>query len=283
MLPFNGFENSMISGRPDPVKFQSVPNDDESVRQLLQVTTEEAERISNLPQDLPNGSKNPEWLASRRPFGISRITGSVIGGISGHNKYCTPKESLAQFLSETPFAGNDATRYGQLHENDAEQSFRQLVVQNFHSWFPGAVKWELNHYGLIIDPWQPEFAYSPDGELQIFYEDRIERILLEIKCPFSKQFKPFQNEPLYPMTAVKLDNKKRLEVPIPWYYYDQITLGMKIMQAKESLFIVWTPQQTQVFKFNYDQIYAQSLMAKSRYWFWNTYLPALREKTSQNS
>jgi hypothetical protein len=142
---------------------------------LEPISREEQTRISQLVQHLPGGEANPEWLASR----VGRATGSAVGAIYGVNKYCSPDKKLDQMVWQT-FKGNKMTRYGNLNEHNAEESFDNWMqmrlydeeTDDFGFVLTGI---ELQNRGLCVCRQEPIFAMSPDGFL-------VETWTKEVKC-----------------------------------------------------------------------------------------------------
>ena len=246
--------------------------DNATVERLLQVSPDEAHRIANLPQDitLEDGTmeKNPEWLASRRPAGIARITGSVIGGLLGFSKYQSQDASIGEHIEST-FKGNAATAWGSKHEDTACDKFQAWAEAEFDG-----AEVVVKHYGLLIHPENPFLAYSPDGDVQITHADgRIEKALLEIKCPYYKRYKAPSDEPIYGVH----DWPNGKSGPCPVHYWFQIQLGCYIFGRKYCYFVMWIPKQTQVFRIDFDEEYFFSTTLPSvRDVFWNQYIPRLR-------
>ncbi len=103
-------------------------------------------------------------------------------------------------LREAPFEGNEMTEWGNLHEHLAICEFEKAMG-------------EITETGnkLIVHPDLPLGA-SPDGFLN--------RLPIEVKCPYSQEF--------YGM--------------IPDRYYFQTQLQMEVCGAPRCYFVVWTPQ-----------------------------------------
>lgn len=102
-------------------------------------------------------------------------------------------------LREAPFEGNEMTEWGNLHEHLAICEFEKAMG-------------EISETGnkLIVHPDLPLGA-SPDGFLN--------RLPIEVKCPYSQEF--------YGM--------------IPDRYYFQTQLQMEVCNAARCYFVVWTP------------------------------------------
>jgi hypothetical protein len=103
-------------------------------------------------------------------------------------------------LREAPFAGNEMTEYGIDHEHLALCEFEKAMDKICE-----------NGNKLIVHPDLPLGA-SPD-----FFLDRL---VGEIKCPFTQEF--------YGM--------------IPDRYYFQVQLQMEVCNSPKCYFVVWTPK-----------------------------------------
>ena len=135
--------------------------------QRLTKTEEERSNISNLEQG------TQAWKDSR----YGRLSGSIIGAAVGHNPFTSHRKLLDDLLWST-FQGNEATAYG---------SFNESVAANIFSNYKSSLSadFKIHFCGSIIHDKFPFFAYSPDG---IFTDSYNVKALLEIKCPFKKQF-----------------------------------------------------------------------------------------------
>jgi hypothetical protein len=85
-------------------------------------------------------------------------------------------------------------------------------------------------------------------------DGQVIRFLLEIKCPFSRK--------LYPH--------------IPHYYYDQIQGIMGILQLQYCDFVVWTPEKTQIRRYEFNSSYWKQVLFPRLFQFYmDEYLPRL--------
>ena len=204
-------------GKLQTIGFEKeIPEKKEEIENLLKVTDEEATRISNLEQG------TAEWLNSRRPNGIGRLTGSVFSGILGFSPYQSQLKSLKELIFPT-FKGNFLTKWGSDHEDFACEQFQIWLEEKNPS---KTVK--VNHFGLLINSQEPFLAYSPDGDVKIFDEDGIleEESLLEIKCPGSQKYKnKTGSEPIYGVH----DWPNGQSGPVPINYWFQIQLGCYVL------------------------------------------------------
>ena len=258
-----------------------------------EVTEEEAARIRTLPQHFKNGRTNPEWLKARTIFpGIKRITGSMVANCGGHayKQKGKPKEkkmeiALHQFLWDK-FTGNQATQWGNDHEDICENVFKEeyaidLMERNEKTQF------EIRNPGLCVDWNEPWAGYSPDGIIEERFEDGSIAInLMEYKCPYSKRLITHEyKKPLYGPTRCPLSpHTSTCSHNITGYYYDQITYGMGMLLKMGLLkkgkndnlfcyFCCWTPALFSYEKIQFDEKYFNWLFEQARNFWHDHYLP----------
>ena len=123
----------------------------------------------SLEQVTRSQSESTDWFAARR----LRITATSSKAIVCRQK--TDVSNLVQWMLHGSFRGNEATRYGNEHEESAindyiiSQTTSESVVTVARS-------------GLIVRPDEPWLACSPDG--LISNSSTPDKGLLEVKCPF---------------------------------------------------------------------------------------------------
>ena len=187
-------------------------------------TESEILRISTLPQHLSSGEANPLWLEAR----LNKFTGSVVGALFGNNPYETPEDAISKLVWKTPFLGNEMTQWGNEHEDDCQAAYA-LATQTSPS--------AISNPGLMLSKDFGQFAMSPDGIVPT------ENRLLEFKCPFRKKWATEsqirENPDLYLRKHVRGSTVGT--VPIPHYYFDQITWGMGLLGLSSCDFAVWCP------------------------------------------
>ncbi len=183
-------------------------------------STEEQARIASLPQHI-NGQANAEWLQSRE----GKVTGSMVGSLAGLNRYRSKRSAVIDMVWPGKFTSNDATRWGNEHEDTAQDSLVEYLQDD-----AGAA--DIANPGLVLSDEIGWAAMSPDG---IWTRPDGVKVLLEYKCPFRQRYKvDVDDEYLYPLCA-------RTGLPIPIYYYCQIQWGMFVMHLRETIFLVWCP------------------------------------------
>ena len=212
------------------------------------VTLDQQLRIMSWPQHLADGTANPAWLDARKG---GMITGSVSGAINGDNPYSNADMILHGMLWRT-FRGNDATRYGNEHEDACQAAFlehlktfvrkmnsRGQVLRDFHIYNPG----------LVVSRTSSRFGMSPDGVLELRFEEggaiTVQRVLLEYKCPYRRRSCKRVPRDLYKRNVPFAGSP---EVPVPPYYMAQLHHGMSVLGTDgyltgpwRSLMVVWAP------------------------------------------
>ena len=208
----------------------------------MKVTQEDILKVMNIPQ------RTPEWIRWRS----CRMTASNYGSATGHNVHCKPKNLLMNLLWDT-FKGNKATQYGTDNEPVAAKIYEDFLSKYTQSTQPND-KVSFYYPGLIICKKHPWLAVSPDGLPCLHTAGKNLRFLLEIKCPFKKEFYPH----------------------VPHYYFDQIQGIMGILQLPFCYFVVYTPEKTQIRRYNFDEGYwKQFLFPQLEQFYMNEYLPRL--------
>jgi len=275
LLDENGNEKSTAHAHKKKGKVQTIgfekeiPQKKEEIENLLKVTDEQATYISNLEQG------TVEWLNSRRPNGIGRLTGSVFSGILGFSPYQSQQKSLKELIFPT-FKGNFLTRWGSDHEDFACDKFQACLEEKNPT-----KTVQVNHFGLLINSQEPFLAYSPDGDVKIFSEtgQLEEESLLEIKCPGSPKYKnKTGSDPIYGIH----DWPNGKSGPVPINYWFQIQLGCYVLKRKRCYFCIWIPTQTQVFLIDYDESYfLNTILPLARDVYWNKYIPMLQNDRNE--
>ena len=221
--------------------------------QRLQVTQEQADAIKNYEQG------TAAWLESR----VGRITGSNFGAAIGVNKYTSPRALLKQMLWGE-FKGNAATRWGSENEDVARDEYVQVKRDEIAARTPTdedvVVGIQVEECGLVINPERPWMGNSPDGIITLTYKSgTTEKGLLEIKCPFRKEF--------------------YTPDPVPTYYYAQIQGTMGNLGLPWCDFVVWTPTAIQVTRVPFDPTYWDTkLLPGVTSFYFDKYLPLALHK-----
>lgn len=215
----------------------------------LEVTPEQAATIVNYEQG------SADWLQSR----VGRITSSNFGAAIGTNKYTSPRALLKQMLWGE-FKGNAATRWGTENEDVARDEYIQIIkdqIKNgdFNGQDDPLVDIAVKECGLVINPERPWMGNSPDGLITFTYASgKTEVGLLEIKCPYKKEF--------------------YTPDPVPSYYFAQVQGTMGNMRLPWCDFVVWTPTGVQITRVPFDQAFWDTtlLPGVTRFYF-DQYVP----------
>lgn len=145
--------------------------------------------------------KSEEWLALRG----NMLTASDVASAISKNKYETPHGLLLKKCGKgEKFMGNEATRHGELYEDEA-----RILYEQRH----GEVVHEI---GLCPHPKYLWLGGSPDGVSE-------SGKLVEIKCPPMRQIIPGE---------------------VPEHYMPQLQLCMEILDLEEADFIQYKPALT---------------------------------------
>lgn len=246
-FPFQ-LEQESVAEPQRPVPRPSVPRPSvlitkQDVVRNLSLTQTQADDIANIPQG------TLAWLDARK----HRLTASNFGAAVGMNKYKSPRGLLKDMLWNT-FKGNAATRWGNNHEDIARDAY---VAQVQHEIATGASKYtsiRVEETGLAVNPERPWLGSSPDGVVHVTTANgESHQFLLEIKCPFRKQF---------------------YDPPVPTYYNCQIQGVMATMGLPYCDFVVWTPTGMQVTRVDFDADFWETTLLPGLHNFYhNMYLP----------
>lgn len=246
--------------------------------QVIAIDKSRAERLKSISQDAIDPEscldiKNPEWLSGKE----WRVSGSTIGSLLGYG-YQSSEKTIEDLLSR-PIVSNFASSmmaWGTSNEDRAEQvCLRMLRKKGF------AVT--VEHFGVIIDPKNPEFAFSPDGLLTIQSSSSSESEfnLLEIKCPAHEKYRYRTDEeisstsPIYGMHSWPNGQTG----PCPVGYWFQIQLGCYVTQTNKCCFFIWTPREAQVHFINFDrEWFDKNIYRPAKDLYWSVFVPKVKEK-----
>ena len=218
------------------------------LRDLASLTQAEADAISNIPQG------TQAWLNARK----NRITASNFAAAIGRNKYKSPKGLLKDLLWNT-FKGNAATRWGSEHEDIARDAYIAHMQGEIDAGRSEYTSIRVEESGLHVIPERPWLGSSPDGVVHVTRADGTShQFLLEIKCPFRKQF---------------------YDPPVPTYYNCQIQGVMANMGLPYCDFVVWIPSGIQITHVPFDtEFWENTLLPGLHNFFHKIYLPLIVAK-----
>jgi putative phage-type endonuclease len=182
----------------------------------------------------------PEWYAAR----VGRITASKVSVVAGNSRWQTREEFKKNFLKErrleyyTEQSRNDDMLHGIKWEP---------IVRNYYSHTTGN---EVEEMPFIIPEWDDRIGASVDGKV------KDKRIILEIKCPPRKMYYKLETY------CRDLDNGW---IPPPHYHkhifiehYDQMQMGMAVLDADECHYIVYCNAE--------NKLFMTAVMFNKNYW-----------------
>lgn len=210
-----------------------------AILQSLTIDASQQEAISQYDQ------RTPEWLDARN----DRLTASRFGAARGHCQYTTHAQVLCDMLWGG-FKGNVATEWGVKYEPVAVDVYTQYMRAR-KALTPD--QFRVTHCGLMVSVQHPWIGVSVDAF--VFDDSEPEprkKGGAEIKCPYGKKLYPF----------------------IPSMYFDQIQGSMGFLGLPWWDFVVWTPTQTQIRRYDFDAVYfAQELFPRLEKFYMTEYLP----------
>jgi hypothetical protein len=219
-------------------KYALNPEERELLETLV-VDESQREQISQYDQ------RTVDWLKARE----NRLTASRFGAARGHCQYTSHNELLKGMLWGE-FTGNAATEWGNKHESTAVEVYTKFMRQHKNL---NKNQFRVTHCGLLVSLKHPWVGVSVDA----FVFDDSEELPRkkgggEIKCPYGKKLYPF----------------------IPSQYYDQIQGTMGFLELPWWDFVVWTPTQTQIRRYNFDQEYFdKELFPRLEQFYFTQFLP----------
>lgn len=243
----------------------------EDIRNLianLYVTDEEIQKIKNFNQ------RTPEWFKARngvinheiKCYIPPRLTASKVATALHHNKKETSHSLLLSLIWP-----EQQKKFNSFAKKimDKGTAYETLVVKNVTMTLNSKFKskkfqnqvW-VEDVGLLVNKNYPWIAASSDGLIHIFDTDLETEIFsgLEIKVPGNS--KPYKK--------------------IPHEYYDQIMCAMYILQLKDYYFACYTPYETHISHYEYNEDYWESeCMPKLELFYWSQVIPSWIMKVYQ--
>lgn len=252
----------------------------------MHVSADEAQQLQHIDQHDPlSGEANPAWLAARKPAGLNRVTGSTVShcihgrhvDAAGKSDASNRPELQATRMIRDNFIGCAATEWGNQNEDLCRDVVMVFLARKLRQDDDDVAHVACEELGIVLrTDLLPLCGYSPDGVVRITYHSgRPERrVLLELKCPWSKRKDPYQ-EGVSKYAGYYFDHDPdRPLIPIKEEYMDQVQLGMKMLGLSETFFGVWTPFQTQIFSIQAQPEYVSSFMVpRIEAFYWNIYIP----------
>lgn len=163
--------------------------------------------------------RSEEWLQIHK----GRCSGSTIGACVGHSNFATPQEQ-AKYISEIETKKFTEKQLENMnYGTDLEPIARK--------WYERSTKNSVKELGMAIPKWNPYLGVSVDGLVE--GQDGI----IEIKCV---------KRMYYPLKKQMKEQKEGYD-HIWKTHYDQMILGMVILEKKWCDYIVYCPNESSVF------------------------------------
>lgn len=234
----------------------------------LYVNEEQIENIKNFNQ------RTPDWFKARngiidhetKCYIPPRLTASRVGTILHHNKKETTHNLLLNLI--WPEQQKNFNSFAK-KIMDKGTAYETLVVKNVTMTLNSKFKSQkfqnqiwVEDVGLLVNKNYPWIAASSDGLIHIFDTDlETENFSgLEIKVPGNS--KPYKK--------------------IPHEYYDQIMCAMYILQLKDYYFACYTPHETHISHYYYNEEYWESeSMPQLEIFYWSQVIPSWIMKVYQ--
>lgn len=182
-----------------------------------------------------------EWLNQRE----GRITGSKPSNLFFQFKSEEDwDEILNLWLGDGKEEFDEASKKRMAWGTEKEDVAAQAIIDNI----PNSV-----FFDCPLMPIDDIYAASPDGAIIVFEEDGKTpkwHANVEIKCPGRYTRDGKENSP----EAMKKMVEKKWKVAA-FYYMIQIHMEMAAQKTKETLFVVWTPLLTRMWRIPFDMNY----------------------------
>lgn len=246
--------------------------DAEDIRNLianLYVTDDQIETIKNFNQRTPGWFKARNGVIDyeKKDYVPPRLTASRSGTGLRHNK----KETQNKLLLNLIWPEDQKKSFNSFAKKimDKGTAYETLVVKNVTMTLNSKFKSQkfenqiwIEDVGLVVNKKYPWIAASSDGLIHVYDNDLETEILsgLEIKVPGNNR--PYKK--------------------IPHEYYDQIMCAMYILQLKDYYFACYTPHETHISHYEYDEDYWESeCMPKLELFYWSQVIPSWIMKVYQ--
>ena len=182
--------------------------------------------------------RSEAWLKIHK----GRCSGSTIGACVDHSIFTTPKEQ-AKYLAEV-----EVKEFTELQRKNMDYGTRLEPIAR--GWYEKSRKCVVKELGMAIPKWDKYLGVSVDGVVE--NQDGI----IEIKCV---------KRMYYPL-------KKYMGNPTNGYdhiwktHYDQMMLGMAVLNKKWCDYIVYCPNENKVFvqRVPFDSKYWEDLYLKTK-------------------
>jgi hypothetical protein len=197
--------------------------------------------------------RDPDWLLVR----LGRPSGSSCGSLIGHSIFSTPDETAATIAGVKK---KDFTPQ-QIEVMDHGTKMEPFA----RDWYTSTNKVEVEELGFVIPKFDPEIGVSVDGD--VIGTDG----MIEIKAP-KKMYNPLKSYMAKQSFGIIPSGVGRNSMPLEFSHiwqthYDQMQLGMAILDKKWCDYIVYCADENCVFN--------QRIPFNESYWR-NVMYPAIR-------
>lgn len=173
-------------------------------------------KIIELKNIIQFEQRSPEWFEQRK----DKLTSSDASSVLGINPYSSQDELLYKKCGiDKPFIGNIATLHGQKYEDEAIELYCKITNRENYD-FGLLCYQDVYKNNMNINEEHFFLAGSPDGIAINKFDNSIEPVLLEVKCPFRRPIK---------------------DGYIPHYYVPQVQLNLYICDLNIADFIEYDP------------------------------------------
>lgn len=174
--------------------------------------------------------RSEDWLKVHR----GRCSGSTIGACVGHSSFATPEEQ-ARYIAEV-----EVKQFTE--KQRANMNYGTNMEPVARKWYESSRKYRVRELGMAIPKWNSYLGVSVDGMVEG------QEGIIEIKC-VQRMYWPLINYCKNPKSGYDHIWKT---------HYDQMILGMAILNKKWCDYIVFCPKEAQVF--------VQRIPFDSKYW-----------------
>nr|QBK90643.1 MAG: YqaJ-like recombinase [Pithovirus LCPAC104] len=170
--------------------------------------------------------KDEQGTEDWKKLHLFRISGSSIGSCIGHSKFSTPEETGKKIC------GINKPNFTEIELNNMKYGTDLEPIAR--KYFENKYNLKVEELGMVIPKWNKYLGVSVDGVI------KNSDCIIEIKC-VKKMYYPLKN-------YVK-NNKELSDYSHIWKsHYDQMILGMKILEKKYCYYFVFCPNDKIFFK-----------------------------------
>jgi len=189
-------------------------------------------------QDMPEQGSDA-WLSLRK----GKVTGSKPGDLFFNFKQESDwDEILAKWSGDVKEDFDDISKARMAWGSEHEDTAVNVIVDHIPN---------SHFFECPLIPMNEAYAASPDGAIVVLKDDGSPdwHANVEIKCPGR-----YVKSKLQTPEEMKTYLKKKWRTPAS-YYMVQIHMEMAAQNAAETLFVVWTPLMTRMWRIPFDRSY----------------------------